>query len=270
MGVIRDRKIWTLERKDTGIRQVVTQNSNTKIFTHFANPESQIRARKDTTPISVHNINSFNESEPSDVEYKEIGEVDIETLSMEQYLALDRGDTMRGVKKLEIGGYVDFEIKGLTATTALVTIQEMADHSYKWHDKERTGEYNSNRISTITDKHKSLNHDTQNLKENVHAIKGRYESSDEMNYLSSKEVKFVKATKYREDSLGVTPGNNSPSRNSSKLKETLGKYLEESCKRKDMFDEWMERFRDNTDKNLRRHATAIKGLKENVCGWLKQ
>ncbi|GJS88093.1 putative reverse transcriptase domain-containing protein [Tanacetum coccineum] len=55
---------------------------------------------------------AFNESEPSDVEYKEIGEVDIETLSMEQYLALDRGDTMRGVKKLEIGGYVDFEIKG--------------------------------------------------------------------------------------------------------------------------------------------------------------
>ncbi|GKC12079.1 hypothetical protein Tco_1008861 [Tanacetum coccineum] len=105
----------------------------------------------------------------------------------------------------------------------------------------------------------------QNLKENVHAIKGRYESGDEMHYLSSEEVKFVKATEYREDSLRVTLGNNSPSRNISKLKEILGKYLEESCKRQGMFDEWMERFRDNTDKKLRRHDSAIKGIEENVA-----
>ncbi|GKE31103.1 hypothetical protein Tco_1450425, partial [Tanacetum coccineum] len=82
--------------------------------------------------------------------------------------------------------------------------------------------------------------------------KGRYELGDEMHYLSSEEVKFVKATEYREDSLGVTPSNNSPSRNNSKLEEILRKNLEESCKRQGVFDEWMERFRDNTDKNLRR------------------
>ncbi|GJS15661.1 hypothetical protein Tco_0410133 [Tanacetum coccineum] len=29
-------------------------------------------------------------------------------------------------------------IPGLTTTRALVTIQEMADHSHKWHDEERT------------------------------------------------------------------------------------------------------------------------------------
>ncbi|GKC46491.1 retrovirus-related pol polyprotein from transposon TNT 1-94 [Tanacetum coccineum] len=122
-------------------------------------------------------------------------------------------------------------IPGLTATRALVTIQEMADHSHKWHDQERTREYNSYRMNTITDKLKSLNRDMRILKENVHAIKGRYESGDEMHYLSSEEVKFVKATEYREDSLRVTLGNNSPSRNISKLEEILGKYLEESCKR---------------------------------------
>nr|GEW99462.1 hypothetical protein [Tanacetum cinerariifolium] len=112
----------------------------------------------------------------------------------------------------------------------------MADHSYKWYDEE----------------------------ENVYAIKERYESGNEIYYLSIEEVKCVKETEYREDSLGMTPGNNSPSRNSSKLKEILWKYLKESCKRQVMLDEWMERFRENIDKNLRRHDSAIKGLKESV------
>ncbi|GKD14327.1 hypothetical protein Tco_1198734 [Tanacetum coccineum] len=64
-------------------------------------------------------------------------------------------------------------ILGLTTTRALVTIQEMADHSHKWHDEERTCEYNSNWMNTITDKLKILNRDMRNLKENVHTIKGR-------------------------------------------------------------------------------------------------
>ncbi|GJS75031.1 la-related protein 1B-like protein [Tanacetum coccineum] len=366
----------------------MTRNSNTKIFTPFANPERQFQARKDTTPISVHNIYSFYESEPSDAEFKEIGEVDIETLTMEQYLALYCGGTRRGVRKPEIEGNVDFEIKGqflrelrdntfsgnenedaslfnisgvsgdaimlrvfpltltgtakrwleraptqtintwdlpkwifilrffppsktskhleeihnfrqegrvtlyqaweryidllfkclthnlndyqkdlqpilgLIATRALVTIQEMADHS---HDEERTGEYNSTQISTITDKLKILNRNMQNLRENVLAIKGGYKLVDEMYYLSSEEVKFVKATKYREDNLGVTPGNNSPLRNNFKHEEIFEKYLEESCKRQDMFNEWMEILRDTMDKNLRRHDSVIKVIEENVA-----
>nr|GEU41648.1 hypothetical protein [Tanacetum cinerariifolium] len=113
----------------------------------------------------------------------------------------------------------------LTATRALVTIQEIADHSHKWHKEE----------------------------------------GDEMYYLSSKEVKCVKVTEYRENSLMVTPSNNSPSGNNPKLEEILGKYLEESCKRKGIFDDWMKIFRENTDKNLRKHDSAIKGLEENVA-----
>ncbi|GJW20340.1 hypothetical protein Tco_0030962 [Tanacetum coccineum] len=81
----------------------------------------------------------------------------------------------------------------------------------------------------------------RNLKENFHAIKGRYELGDEMHYLSSEEVKFVKAIEYRKDSLGVTPSNNTPSRNNSKLKEILGKNLEESCKRQGVIlGVWLE------------------------------
>nr|GEV98008.1 reverse transcriptase domain-containing protein [Tanacetum cinerariifolium] len=63
----------------------------------------------------------------------------------------------------------------------------MAYHSHKWHDEGGIGKCKSTRISTITEKLKSLNRDMKNLKENVHSIKGRYESSDEIYYLPSEE-----------------------------------------------------------------------------------
>ncbi|GKC35976.1 hypothetical protein Tco_1048360 [Tanacetum coccineum] len=85
-----------------------------------------------------------------------------------------------------------------------------------------------------------------------------------MHYLSSEEVKFVKATEYREDNLGVTPGNNSPLRNNFKHQEIFEKYLEESCKRQDMFNEWMEILRDTMDKNLRRHDSVIKEIVKKI------
>ncbi|GKB30686.1 hypothetical protein Tco_0870087 [Tanacetum coccineum] len=120
-------------------------------------------------------------------------------------------------------------------------------------------------MSAITDKLKNLNRDMQNLKKNVHAIKGRYKPGNEIYYLLSEEVKCVKATECREDSLMVTPSNKSPSGNSPKLKEILGNFLEGSCKRQDISDEYVKRFREITDKNLRRHDSAIKGLEENVA-----
>ncbi|GJS47595.1 hypothetical protein Tco_0597716 [Tanacetum coccineum] len=68
----------------------MTRSSNIKVFTSFANPERQFRSRKDITPIAVHNIYSFYESESSESESKDLCDIDIETLTLEQYLALNR------------------------------------------------------------------------------------------------------------------------------------------------------------------------------------
>ncbi|GJX23112.1 hypothetical protein Tco_0227557 [Tanacetum coccineum] len=117
-------------------------------------------------------------------------------------------------------------ILGLTAARALVSIQEMADHSHK------------------------------------------YESYNEIYYgdncLSNEELKCIQASESGEDELRITPCNNLLSDNRPNLEETFRGYLEESCKRQDIFDEWMKRFRENTNKNLRRHDSAIKGLEEKV------
>ncbi|GKB10998.1 hypothetical protein Tco_0844921 [Tanacetum coccineum] len=287
---------------------------------------------KDTTPISVHNIYFFYESESSNAKSKEIGKVNIETLIMEQYLALDRGDTSRGVRRPENRRNVDFEIKGLflreprdntflgdkneDAHEHVARILEIAslfnimgvlgdaimlwvfpltltgkakrwldrapsktintwnllkrifilrfcppsktsrqlEEIYKFREDGRetlyqareryndllfkcltrdlndyqkvntfykgleipaqesnreTGEYNSNRMSIITDKLKNISSDMRNLKENLHAIKGRYESCNEIYYgencLLSEEVKRVKVIESREGNLMVTP-----------------------------------------------------------------
>ncbi|GKA17941.1 hypothetical protein Tco_0697778 [Tanacetum coccineum] len=71
----------------------MTRSSNTKVLTPFANPERQFQNRKDVTPIAVHNIYSFYESELSGSESEEVSEIDIEILTIEQYLALNRNDT---------------------------------------------------------------------------------------------------------------------------------------------------------------------------------
>ncbi|GJX62175.1 ribonuclease H-like domain-containing protein [Tanacetum coccineum] len=90
----------------------MTRSSSTMVFTPFTNPERKFRTRRGTTPISIHNIYSFYESESFESKSEEVGEINIATLTLEQYLALDRNDIMRGIKRLEIGKNIEFEIKG--------------------------------------------------------------------------------------------------------------------------------------------------------------
>nr|GEY12759.1 hypothetical protein [Tanacetum cinerariifolium] len=49
---------------------------------------------------------------PSDAASEKMREIDIENLTMEQYVALECGDTRRRIRKHEIEGNIDFEIKG--------------------------------------------------------------------------------------------------------------------------------------------------------------
>ncbi|GJS38775.1 putative reverse transcriptase, RNA-dependent DNA polymerase [Tanacetum coccineum] len=89
----------------------MTRSSNTKVFTPFANPERQFRNSKDITPITVHNIYSFYESKLSESESEDFSDIDIDTLTLEQYLALNRNNSQMGIKRLEIKKNAVFEIK---------------------------------------------------------------------------------------------------------------------------------------------------------------
>ncbi|GJS26739.1 hypothetical protein Tco_0487359 [Tanacetum coccineum] len=77
--------------------------------TLFANPERQFRARRDTSPDPIHNIYSFYESESSESESEDVGEIDIETLTLEQYLSHNLNNTRRRISNPEDA---TFKIKG--------------------------------------------------------------------------------------------------------------------------------------------------------------
>ncbi|GKE61023.1 hypothetical protein Tco_1511390 [Tanacetum coccineum] len=79
------------------------------MVTLFANLERQFRARRDTSPAPIHNIYSFYESESSESEYEDVKEINIETLTLEQYLALNLNNTRR---RISIPEDATFEIKG--------------------------------------------------------------------------------------------------------------------------------------------------------------
>ncbi|GJS59589.1 hypothetical protein Tco_0654373 [Tanacetum coccineum] len=74
--------------------------------TPFANPERQFRARREVSPAPIHNIYTFYESESSESDTEN---VDIESLTLEQYVALDQNNTRR---RFTCPDDSTFEIKG--------------------------------------------------------------------------------------------------------------------------------------------------------------
>ena len=63
-----------------------TRSSKPFLLTPFDNPERQFRATRNNSPMPIHNIFSFYESEPSESESETNGEHDIEGITMNQYL----------------------------------------------------------------------------------------------------------------------------------------------------------------------------------------
>ncbi|GJR90724.1 hypothetical protein Tco_0214735 [Tanacetum coccineum] len=82
------------------------RKSKAGTVTQFANPERQFRAGRKVSTAPIHNIYTFYESESSK---SDIENVDIETLTLEQYLALDLNDTRR---RFTYPDNSTFEIKG--------------------------------------------------------------------------------------------------------------------------------------------------------------
>ncbi|GKC25646.1 homeodomain-like protein [Tanacetum coccineum] len=63
----------------------------------FINPKRQFRAKRDTSPTPIHNIYTFYESESSEPESEDIGEIDIKTFTLEQTI-------LRELHKITLSG----------------------------------------------------------------------------------------------------------------------------------------------------------------------
>ncbi|GKE33677.1 homeodomain-like protein, partial [Tanacetum coccineum] len=270
--------------------------------TPFANPKRQFRARRDTSLAPIHNIYSFYESVSSESESKDVREIDIKTLTLEQYLALNLNKTRRRIIN---PGDATFEIKGqflrqlrkttflgsstknaiehirkvlevaslfnandsallrsypgLTTTEALKLIQELADHSHKWHNEE--SEKNTpTPFGIITNKLKALDHEMDKLRVDVRKINTNKEKKslhEEIKSIRTSEISYDKS--YPKSNIHLT-----------NFKDTFEHYLKESCKRQDVLNEWMKKFMINTEMNIEDHDSSIKRLEENVETFAKK
>ncbi|GJQ99082.1 hypothetical protein Tco_0522067 [Tanacetum coccineum] len=101
-------------------------------------------------------------------------------------------------------------IPGMIPTQALESIQNIVDHSQKWHDgssNRRTSSGNSDGVAAITSKLDSLGHDMKKIKETVHAIQFGYgicggmhldkECQLNKKFKGAKEVKYDEFGRYQ-------------------------------------------------------------------------
>nr|GEU43875.1 hypothetical protein [Tanacetum cinerariifolium] len=83
-----------------------TKRSKARMVTLLINLERQIRARREVSPAPIHNIYSFYEFESSESDTEN---VDVETLTLKQYLALELNNTR---KESTCSDNSTFEVKG--------------------------------------------------------------------------------------------------------------------------------------------------------------
>ncbi|GKE21897.1 hypothetical protein Tco_1433409 [Tanacetum coccineum] len=93
-----------------------TRRNKAWTVTPFANPERQFRARREVSPAPIHNIYTFYESKSSESDTEN---VDIENLTLEQYLALDQNNTRKRFtcpddSKVEIKGQLLRELRKIS------------------------------------------------------------------------------------------------------------------------------------------------------------
>ncbi|GJZ65461.1 ribonuclease H-like domain-containing protein [Tanacetum coccineum] len=106
IGRLQDLRRGASNQRASSQKRWQDRRSKVGTVTPFANPDKQFRARKEVSPAPIHNIYTFYESESSESDTEN---VDIENLTLEQYLALDQNNTRRRFTCLDDS---TFEIKG--------------------------------------------------------------------------------------------------------------------------------------------------------------
>ncbi|GJR79490.1 homeodomain-like protein [Tanacetum coccineum] len=116
-------------------------------------------------------------------------------------------------------------IPGLTGSEALRSIQELTDHSHKWHNEECKN--TPSPFNIIAEKLKALNHEMDELRVDVR----KSNTNDEMRSLHE-EIKSIRTSEISYNKFSPKSNIHSPN-----LKDTFEHYLKESCKRQDVLNE---------------------------------
>ncbi|GJX95885.1 hypothetical protein Tco_0351683 [Tanacetum coccineum] len=257
------------------------------------------RRQQQIESLAITERNLFDKGAPSSSNFEQktppikrsnIGKVDVNTLTMEQYFALTRKNQAPGVVKPEIKGNVNFETK----SQFMRELREDMFPGNKNDDPREhikrildiVGLFNISRVShdamvlhvfsiTLTGLAKSPGRDMKKLKENVHSIQVGCETCEgahlDKDFPLCEEVKSVEEVKYGEFGrsspnygenryrIGPPSGEIKPS-----LTEIINKYIEESAKKQAERDERLRKFHKNIKENQKSHDEIIRNLKTKV------
>ncbi|GJQ95257.1 putative reverse transcriptase domain-containing protein [Tanacetum coccineum] len=126
----------------------------------------------------------------------------------------------------------------MTPTQALISIQVMTEHSHNWYDEATTRE----QINDSPD-------NTKKPKENIHAIQASFKNCKGAHLTIEcpleKEDKVVEQNKYMRS-----------------FEEIIIKFCEDSITKQAADNEWIRKFIENTDSNIRALKTTTKNLEE--------
>ncbi|GJR87174.1 hypothetical protein Tco_0211185 [Tanacetum coccineum] len=143
---------------------------------------------------------------------------------------------------LDIPTRIRLDSKGfiplMTPVQSLKSIQVMADHLHNWYDGATTRESINDGLDNV---------DTKKLKENIHVIQVGCKICEGAHL--TKECPLKKEDKAVEQSKYI-----------GSLEETIIKYYDESIKKQAVNDEWIRKFIENMDLNLRALDTTTKNL----------
>ncbi|GJR76967.1 putative reverse transcriptase, RNA-dependent DNA polymerase, partial [Tanacetum coccineum] len=211
--------------------------------TPFSNPERQFRARREVSSAPIDNIHTFYESESSESDTEN---VDIESLTLEQYLALDQKNTRR---RLTCPDDSTFEIKGQLLRELLFP-PTLEGITKKWFER------------TSTECTKSWSDLKQNfigrfcppamIFKQLSEIRN-FKQEDGESHFDTWESKINYDKTY-------TESRNRP----TNLKDNFKQCLKESSKRQAIQNEWMKKIMINTDLSLKNHDSSIKRLDQKV------
>ncbi|GJV68808.1 putative ribonuclease H-like domain-containing protein [Tanacetum coccineum] len=133
-------------------------------------------------------------------------------------------------------------IPGMTPTQALTTIQTMAGHSQKWHD--RTSSMNISSISNtdglaaVISKLNNLGHDMKKLEENVDQVKyGEFGRPAPFSESTGSKFHVGPPGYYTRTDNQTPSGEKRPN-----LVKTINNYMEGATKRQAEQDEWLKTF----------------------------
>ncbi|GJX10747.1 hypothetical protein Tco_0200606 [Tanacetum coccineum] len=203
--------------------------------------------------------------------------VDVDTLTMEQYLALSRENQAPGVVKPEIRGNVNFKIKSQF-------MRELREDTFSRNKNEDAHDH----IDWSRKKMDNLGRDMKKLKESVHAIQVGCQICEgpllDKDCPINEEVKQVEEVRYGEFRRTTpfngnnggkfhvgppgyyTKTNNRPpyGERRQSLEELLAKHQEESARRSTEMEVWIKKLQENAEINTRNQRASLKNLETQI------